>query len=65
MSKEKTISIPAEIRVAWDEARYCAELIRNQQARIVCRTMTDGTKVRYTKKFSKSRRERRTAYDKE
>lgn len=40
---------PEEIRKGWEEARLCANLIREGKAKIMIATRKDGTTYRYTK----------------
>lgn len=47
--KEIKVKVPADIRRAWDEVRFCASLIRQGQARIVSVVRRDGSRYWYTK----------------
>lgn len=49
MSGKTEVKVPEDIRKAWDEARFCASLIREGKARIVVATRRDGSTYRYTK----------------
>lgn len=43
------VKIAEEIRKGWEEARLCANLIREGKAKIMIATRKDGTTYRYTK----------------
>lgn len=49
MSGKTEVKVPENIRLAWDEARECADLIKKGKARIVIATRRDGSTYRYTK----------------
>lgn len=46
---KKASGFPEEMQDAWEEAMFCAKLIREGRARIVIRTLADGRRRRYTK----------------
>ena len=49
MSEKSDVKVPEEIRKGWEEARLCANLIREGKAKIMIATRKDGTTYRYTK----------------
>ena len=49
MSEKSDVQVPEEIRKGWEEARLCANLIREGKAKIMIATRKDGTTYRYTK----------------
>lgn len=50
MREKVDVKVPEAIQQAWDEARLCAELIKEGKAKIVVATRKDGSKYRYTKR---------------
>ena len=49
MSEKSDVKVPEEIRKGWEEARLCANLIREGKAKIMIATRKDGTTYRYTR----------------
>lgn len=49
MSGKTEVKVPENIRLAWDEMRFCAALLREGKARIMVATRKDGSTYRYTK----------------
>ena len=43
MSEKSDVKVPEEIRKGWEEARLCANLIREGKAKIMIATRKDGT----------------------
>lgn len=46
MSEKSDVKVPEEIRKGWEEARLCANLIREGKAKIMIATRKDGTTYR-------------------
>lgn len=46
MSEKSDVKVPEEIRKGWEEARLCANLIREGKAKIMIATRKDGTDTR-------------------
>ena len=42
MSEKSDVKVPEEIRKGWEEARLCANLIREGKAKIMIATRKDG-----------------------
>nr|DAR99011.1 MAG TPA: hypothetical protein [Caudoviricetes sp.] len=49
MSEKTEVKVPEEIRTAWNEVRFCADLLREGKAKIMVAIRKDGTAYRYTK----------------
>lgn len=47
--RKQETKLPESIRMAWEEVRLCATLLREGKARIVIVTRADGSTYRYTK----------------
>lgn len=49
MSEKTEVKVLEEIRTAWNEVRFCADLLREGKAKIMVAIRKDGTAYRYTK----------------
>lgn len=49
MSEKAEVKVPEEIRKAWNEARFCADLLHEGKAKIMVAARKDGSIYRYKK----------------